>query len=66
MIAVRAQLARMTVSSRRNHLTICRPLGRHAGRSTAATMRPSPSNTTIGWNPYSLWWPLNRHSCCAP
>lgn len=29
------------------------PLGRLAGRSTAVTMRPSPSNTTIGWKPYS-------------
>ena len=27
--------------------------GRRAGRSMAATGRPSPSNTTIGWKPYS-------------
>ncbi len=24
-----------------------------AGRNTAPTRRPSPSNTTIGWKPYS-------------
>ncbi len=29
------------------------PVGRRAGRSMAATGRPSPSNTTMGWKPYS-------------
>src|SRR3954447_7738777 len=42
------------------------PFGRLAGRSTAVTMRPSPSNTTMGWNPYSSWWALNSRSCWPP
>ena len=32
---------------------ISQPLRRLAGRSTAATKRPAPSNTTMGWKPYS-------------
>jgi len=55
MISTRGKWARSAASRRRTHFTICRPLGRHAGRSAAAIMRPSPSNTTIGWNPYSSY-----------
>src|SRR5450759_5365153 len=53
MISTRGQLARTAAIRRFSHFTICRPSGRQAGRSTAAIMRPSPSNTTIGWKPYS-------------
>src|SRR4051794_17600577 len=47
------QLARMARSSRRRRARMSVPFGRLAGRNTAVTMRPSPSNTTMGWNPYS-------------
>ena len=47
------QLARIARSSRRRRARISAPFGRLAGRSTAVIKRPSPSNTTIGWNPYS-------------
>ncbi len=53
MISTRGQWPRIAVISRCSQRTICLPEGLLAGRSTAAIMRPSPSNTTIGWKPYS-------------
>src|SRR5829696_7935469 len=53
-ISVIGQLARMARSSRRRRARISVPFGRLAGRSTAVTNRPSPSKTTMGWNPYSV------------
>lgn len=37
----------------RRKARISMPFGRFAGRRSAVTKRPSSSNTTIGWNPYS-------------
>jgi hypothetical protein len=53
MISVFGQLARIARKRRRRKERISVPFGRLAGRSTAAMKRPPPSNTTIGWNPYS-------------
>jgi hypothetical protein len=52
-IWTRGQLARIARSKRRRKGRISLPPGRLAGRSTAVMKRPSPSNTTIGWKPYS-------------
>jgi len=48
MISTRGQLARIAVIRRCSQRTICLPEGLLAGRSTAAIMRPSPSDTMIG------------------
>lgn len=50
---VLGQLLRIARIRRRRWGRISAPLGRLAGRRTAPTKRPSPSNTTIGWKPYS-------------
>ena len=47
-IWVLGQLVRIARSRRRRKVRISLPPGRLAGRSTAVTKRPSPSNTTIG------------------
>src|ERR671913_231767 len=65
-ISVVGQFVRMARSSRRRRARISVPLGRLAGRRTAVTMRPSPSKTTMGWNPYSSEWALNSRSCWPP
>jgi hypothetical protein len=45
------QLVRMVPTRRRRKPRTSTPPGRLPGRSSAVTKRPSPSNTTIGWNP---------------
>jgi len=47
-ISTRGQWLRSLRISRRRCAAISRPLGRLAGRSTAVTKRPAPSNTMIG------------------
>ena len=45
---MRGQLARMARNSQRRKALISLPPGRLAGRRTAVTKRPAPSNTMIG------------------